>query len=221
MTSPDNFFFEKVSFFPVIENGKIPTDELLEAAKSIVEFLELLGIAFKPVRDDIDGNITKLRNAYKKDTVRFVTLNDILEEENQRITDGSFKMATDALLWLTRALFYNQLFLLEFYNDMKRCNNLEDLSLLPETLTQHFEKSYELSLKKHHNWFVQKIFSVCLRAVPFRTSLLQTLGYVPKGKKIDLTARDNILATLEPYLETLRDCNQSLILLLKKYNLTV
>lgn len=221
-TDQSSVFFQKVSPFPAIVDGQINTQELLSACESIVKFVEILGLAFKPVRDDISGNIVKLRAATEKDPQRFQTLNALLEEENERLkASGKFMIATDALLWLTRALSYMQLFLKQFFEDFQQCQNDQELSQLPESLAPIFEKAYDASLKRHHGWMVQKIFGLCLRAVPYRASLLGTLGYLKEDQKVDMTVREVIVGTMSDYILMLCQCVDALVELLQKHDQSV
>ena len=65
-------FFEKVVPFEEIgSNGLIKTKPFLVAAKYIVDFVDLLGTTFKPVKNDINGNIIKLTTLFESDEVKF------------------------------------------------------------------------------------------------------------------------------------------------------
>jgi len=78
-------------------------------------------------------------------------------------------VGTDALIWLSRALQYNLIFLSLLLSDFEEEKRNEDLS-------DYFSKAYEQSLKKFHNWFVQQICSLCLLSAPNRSSLLKYLS---------------------------------------------
>lgn len=72
MASEGKVFFESVlPFASIPENGQIKTKPFLEAAKFIVEFVDLLGTTFKPVKSDINGNITKLTTLFESDEAKF------------------------------------------------------------------------------------------------------------------------------------------------------
>lgn len=78
-------------------------------------------------------------------------------------------MGTDAILWLKRSLEYVSAFLEHFYQDYldeKRNENLDE----------YFNAAYESTLQKYHNWFVRKLFYLCMKAIPSRSRLLDLLG---------------------------------------------
>ena len=190
-------FFEKCVYFPRIESNCIETIEFLKASKSVVEFVELLGKAFLPVRHDMNGNIDKLTKIYETDPQKYKLLDGILTTECQTLSESEFHLGTDALIWLTRALNYNLIFLSLLLLDFEEEKRSEDL-------TDYFSKAYEQSLKKYHNWFVQQICSLCLLSAPNRSSLLK---YLSANKE---TIDENILfSAIKEYLNNLKqniDC---------------
>jgi pleckstrin homology domain containing family A member 8 len=72
--------------------------------------------------------------------------------------------ATDALLWLKRAIW----FLREFFHELIYAKNGE--------INACIAKSYELTLKQYHNWIVKGIFSIALKAVPTRENFFRGLS---------------------------------------------
>lgn len=127
--------------------------------------------------------------------------------------ESDFHIGTDALMWLNRALVYNQIFLTFFIKEYQEAQSEDSLVTLPEDIGRHFSMAYELSLKKHHNWFVQKIFSVCLMAAPSRGSLLTHLGYSnTKLPANDL--KDLIVRSIDKYLTLLKSNTDAVSLLL-------
>ena len=72
MSSEKNIFFENViPFSSINDDGLIDTKQFLEASRCIVQFVDLLGTTFKPVKNDIDGNISKLRKIFESDFEKF------------------------------------------------------------------------------------------------------------------------------------------------------
>ena len=45
-----------------------------------------------------------------------------------------------------------------------------------ENLDEYFSAAYESTLQKYHNWFVRKLFYLCMKAIPSRSRLLDLLG---------------------------------------------
>ncbi|KAI1309018.1 Glycolipid transfer protein [Halotydeus destructor] len=164
-------FFSACAQFPDVEDGNlVPTEQFLEASRSIVKFVEFLGAVFSPVKSDINGNIGKLSKLQSENPESFAYLNNILDFEAKGSEgDQVSPVGTDALLWLKRAIEYIKIFLTLFVQDFDSKQNSSDLS-------SYFGFAYEATLKKHHNWFVQKIFSVCLHAAPGRSQLLKLLS---------------------------------------------
>lgn len=201
-------FFASCSQFPLVqENGRIPTEQFLNAARGIVKFVEFLGTVFKPVRSDIDFNITKLNTIYEKDPIVFEFVDAILSEE-KKSEDDQIKLGTDALLWLTRAIEYIKVFLSLFLLDYSTDQKSEDL-------TKYFANAYEVTLMRYHGWFVQKIFSLCLRAAPGRKGLLLLLArpsdpQIKASDKFDIEEKEifegiqNYLYSLETSLDAVK-----------------
>ncbi|XP_068748310.1 glycolipid transfer protein-like isoform X1 [Montipora capricornis] len=159
-------FFSEAShrFLPIPEDGRIDTEPFLDAASQVVPFFDVLGpTAFAPVKSDINGNIKKLREKYAQDLEKFKTLQDLVESEMQAGTTLEKNSATDALLWLKRALQFIIVF-------------LEEVLTGEEDLVKCAKKAYEYSLKKFHGWIVQGIFSVAMKAVPYRKDFMNKLG---------------------------------------------
>lgn len=166
-TSKQSFISNWTSFPPIIDDNLIETNAFLVAAAGVVEFVDLLGNAFIPVRNDINGNINKLRQIYETDVNKFKYLNAIVKSEcdsNEDIGRG-----TDALIWLKRALYYNYIFLSLFLADFEEGKQTE-------SLYEFFSEAYEKSLKQYHNWFVQQLCALCLMAAPGRQSLINYLA---------------------------------------------
>ena len=185
-------FFDDCIHFPKIESNLIETIEFLEASRSVVQFVELLGKAFIPVRHDMNGNIDKLLKIYETDRQKYKYLDQILRVEKESLPETDFHLGTDALIWLTRALKYNLIFLSLFLLDFEEEKRSEDLS-------PYFSEAYDKSLKKYHNWFVQQICSLCLLSAPNRSSLLKYLSL--NKETID---EKRLFSVLKEYLTALK-----------------
>ena len=151
--------------------------------------------------------------------VTFQHLNDIVKVEKETLQPSEFHIGTDALTWLNRALIYNLLFLQQFlqeYLEWQVSGTTTTTEPLPEDISRHFTFAYEQSLKKHHGWIVQKIFSLCLMAAPSRGSLLELLGY-NGGVNADLPQADRvrlITTTVEKYAGRLKGATEAVSILL-------
>lgn len=203
-------FFSTQAHFPVVsDDSKIGTSEYLSASRGIVSFVKLLGSVFSPVSSDIQGNIDKLEKIHSSNPDDYKNLTDIIQDEMIRIPSGDFKIGTDALLWLTRAIEYVYIFLVllsqDHYDSCDDNNGKHE-----EDLSSFFSKSYEMTLKKHHNWFIQKIFHVCLYAAPNRSTLVKLLSHAAtdnNNEKVNCNmSEDVIFQHIKEYLVNLK-CN--------------
>jgi len=198
-------FFGKAAhkFQPLPEDGKVNTDLFLKACSEIVPFFDVLGsTAFAPVKSDINGNISKLRKKYDTNPEKFVTLQDIVNSEIEEKTTKAKNSATDALLWLKRALSFIRVF-------------LEEVMTGEEDLVKCAKKAYENSLKKFHGWMVQGIFSLAMKAVPYRKDFMKALGpdttedVILEEMKVTVTDMATNMDQLNAfYLETGQDSSQ-------------
>lgn len=198
-------FFGKAThkYQAIPEDGKINTQMFLDACSQIVPFFDVLGsTAFAPVKSDINGNITKLLKKYDTDKEKFVTLQDIVNSEIEEKTTKAKNSATDALLWLKRALSFIRVFLQEVLTG-------------EEDLVKCAKKAYESSLKQYHGWIVQGIFSLAMKAVPYRKDFVKALGpdctedvvLSEMKETVDVMAA-NIDTLNNFYIETKQDSSQ-------------
>lgn len=79
----------------------------LTCNRSILPCVERLGsTTFHPVKADVLGNINKIEKAHLADPEHRFTLEAIMREEMATNTTKVANSATDALLWLRRALSF-------------------------------------------------------------------------------------------------------------------
>ncbi|XP_066913847.1 glycolipid transfer protein-like [Clytia hemisphaerica] len=199
-----SFFGKAINKYqPIPEDGKINTDAFLKACSEIVPFFDVLGsTAFAPVKSDINGNIAKLRKKYDTNQEKFITLQDIVNSEIESNTTKAKNSATDALLWLKRALSFIRVF-------------LEEVMTGEEDLVKCAKKAYENSLKQFHGWMVQGIFSLAMKAVPYRKDFMKSLGpdttedvVLAEMKETVTTMAANIDQLNQFYLDTKQDSSQ-------------
>lgn len=97
------YFDGKKSFNDVtIDQSKdnaINTTEFLEAAEALTQLFDVLGgVAFNPVKNDMGGNIKKIRERQLAAPVDSETLQDLVRNELKT----KKHTATEGLLWLNR-----------------------------------------------------------------------------------------------------------------------
>lgn len=169
---PLTFFTAVKSRFENLQLGAdngIPTKPFLSSCSCILPFLDVLGsTAFAPVKLDISGNIKKLEAKHETDPKAFLTLQNIVYQELKSNTCTAKNSATDALLWLKRALEFMQVFLAEVARGEK------DLAVAAGT-------AYGKTLRRYHGWVVRGVFALAVKAVPYRSDFLTSLGTTERG----------------------------------------
>ena len=187
-------FFESLPQFPSVDpvTKIIPTIEFLAASKGIIHFANLAGVAFKPVSANLSSNVVKITNKYQECPDEYSSLNGILIAEKAKIKDGKLRIGSAAICWLNRCLKFLSLFLVLFVQDWESRRNVEGVGNVPadsrksrrassksaknsENLSPYLGRAYESTLKKHHSWFLRRVFSLCLLGFPARSALVKML----------------------------------------------
>ncbi|KAF8971092.1 glycolipid transfer protein domain-containing protein [Flammula alnicola] len=193
-------YLETVKSFadvPITDAG-VDTVAFLEAADGLVGLFDLLGsAAFAVVQSDLKGNITKVRTRYEATPTLSATLESLVENEKGE----KKRVATEGLLWLLRGLSFT-------------CKALQNSqSNKSEELSTAFTKSYEITLKKFHNFVVKGIFAVAMKACPYRADFYAKLAADPSGgapatqetlnEELDkwLAALSDIVARMEAFYQ--------------------
>ncbi|TFK25195.1 het-c2 protein [Coprinopsis marcescibilis] len=194
-------FLDTVKSFDAVEinDAGVNTAEFLEASEGLVRLFDLLGsTAFGVVQSDLKGNIEKVKARYLAAPTLSATLEQLVENEKGE----KKRVATEGLLWLLRGLQFTCQALL-----FAQANTDAEL-------TSAFSSSYEGTLKKFHNFVVKGIFSVALKACPYRKDFYAKLAADPAGgpsasqEKVSteldkwLAALDKIVNKLQTFYET-------------------
>jgi len=156
-------WFETVnrSFADVPTDPGIATIEFLEAAESLTTLFDVLGsTAFGTVKSDMAGNIQKLRTRRAEAPEKSATLQELVLAERAE----KKKTATEGLLWLTRGLDFTA----------KGLRHNQDHP--SEELSVSFTHAYGETLKPHHNFIIKGVFSVAMKATPYRNDFYAKLG---------------------------------------------
>ncbi|GAA5887767.1 hypothetical protein JCM16303_002322 [Sporobolomyces ruberrimus] len=145
---------------PVTEEG-VDTLQFLEATQGLIGIFDLLGsAAFSVVKNDMNGNVKKIRDRYETNPTQNSTLEKLVEHEKPE----KKRTATEGLLWLTRGLKFTQIAL-------ERSNKTKT-----EELNTSFQGAYEVSLKQYHSFVVRPVFSLAMKACPYRADFYAKLG---------------------------------------------
>ncbi|EPT04659.1 hypothetical protein FOMPIDRAFT_1021836 [Fomitopsis schrenkii] len=161
-------YLETVKSFadvPVTDAG-VDTVQFLQAADGVVGLFDLLGsAAFTAVQSDLKGNIVKVRARYDANPALSATLEQLVENEKGE----KKRTATEGLMWLLRGLSFT-------------CKALQHAQAhSTEELSVAFSKAYEATLKKFHNFVVKGVFSVAMKACPYRAEFYTKLASDPAG----------------------------------------
>ncbi|KAF3182995.1 hypothetical protein TWF788_005797 [Orbilia oligospora] len=190
MSDADKTWFDGLErkFDDVDTETGINTQQFIEASRSLVTLFDLLGsTTFSTVITDMNGNIKKLNDRYTAAPDRSATLQSLVHEEHKEL--GKKATATEGLMWLFRGF--------EFTSKALRHN----ISNPEEELATSFQESYNGTLKQYHNFVVKGLFSVALKATPYRKDFYAKLG--ADKKKVDdqavawLSALEGITATMQ------------------------
>lgn len=163
-TAPRTFFSVMECSFTDLEAFDPPTEQFLGCCRSVLPVFDVLGsTAFAPVKMDIQGNIGKLHARWQTDPVGLGRLLALVQREVDAGTTAASGSATDALLWLKRALAFIAAFL-----DQVQAGNGD--------LADCASVAYGSTLKCHHGWVVRSVFAVALRALPELDGFVKALA---------------------------------------------
>lgn len=165
--APDKTWFESLekhfSDVPVGADQGIATEAFLAAAASTTSLFDLLGsVAFTPVKNDMNGNIKKIRDRYNASPSNSGTLQELCKNE----LASKSHTATEGLLWLTRGLDFTAQAL---RHDLTANAGIAATEAKPKSeLADSFRNAYKGTLAPHHGFMVKPIFSAAMSATPYR-----------------------------------------------------
>jgi len=143
------------------KDNAIATTEFLEAAESLTTMFDVLGsLAFSPVKNDMLGNVKKIRERQLAAPAESATLQELCLNE---LKTKQHK-ATEGLLWLVRGLEFTCIALSQNVNKES------------EELADSFRSAYSVTLKPHHSILVKPVFSAAMSACPYRKTFYAKLG---------------------------------------------
>ncbi|KAK2754696.1 hypothetical protein FQN54_006829 [Arachnomyces sp. PD_36] len=154
-------------------DNAISTTEFLQAAESLTTLFDLLGsVAFTPVKNDLLGNIKKIRDRQlaapaESETIQALVINELKTKKH---------VATEGLLWLIRGL--------DFTAQALRHN----ITNAADELSVSFKAAYGETLKPHHSFLIKPVFSAAMSATPYRKDFYAKLGQDAGKSTAALTA---------------------------------
>lgn len=181
------------SSVPIDPSQGIDTASFLSAAQSTTTLFDLLGsVAFTPVKNDMNGNITKLRTRYNANQASSTTLQSLCKNELSQKSHT----ATEGLLWLVRGLDFTAQALRA---DLKENASVSTFEAKPKAeLAESFRKAYKNTLAPHHGFLVKPIFSAAMSATPYRKDLYSRMV----GPGVD---GENARQSLEKWVSALEE----------------
>ncbi|ETI19460.1 hypothetical protein G647_09294 [Cladophialophora carrionii CBS 160.54] len=167
------FDTHKVHFedVPTTADDGISTTEFLDASEATTTLFDLLGsVAFTPVKNDMLGNINKLRERQRAAPEGSATVQQLVKTE---LASKSHK-ATEGLLWLTRGLDFTAQAL---RSDLTTNGSVKVTEQKPaKELADGFRASYKNTLAPHHGLLIKPIFSAAMSATPYRKDFYARLS---------------------------------------------
>ncbi|KAI6781431.1 Glycolipid transfer protein (GLTP) [Emericellopsis cladophorae] len=173
------------------KDNAIATTEFLDAAESLTTIFDVLGgVAFSPVKSDLNGNIKKLRDRQLAAPADSTTIQDLVRNE----LATKKHTATEGLLWLVRGLEFT-------------CIGLSsNIAKESEELADSFRAAYGSTLKPHHSFMVKPIFSAAMSATPYRQTFYAKLGNDQEKVKVEmrayLMALEKVVGILKGFLDS-------------------
>ncbi|XP_052801624.1 pleckstrin homology domain-containing family A member 8-like [Mya arenaria] len=173
--------------FPTVDNTDgVLTEEFLEAASGAAEIVKSMGSQFSMTRDDMLGNITKVRTKFDTDREKFRQLKDLLQDEKDKKEDKNDKSGTVGALWLKRGLEYLcEVFweLITEHEASKQPGGKSDSGAVKVACSNAYKKT----LTKHHNMATRMIVKGALMVSPYKETLMTNLAKGEKGKDDEVT----------------------------------
>ncbi|KAI9227496.1 MAG: putative glycolipid transfer protein [Piptocephalis tieghemiana] len=169
----------------------VDTQEFLAATESLVTLFDLIhATAFAQVKADMLGNVKKLRAQYVACPDQSKTIEDLVKYEATK----KKRTATEGLVWLLRGL--------DFTAQAIRYG----VTHPEKELTECFTIAYSNTLKQYHNFLIRGVFSLAMKACPYRKDFYQKLGSdqakVQEQLEAWLSALEALVAHLQTFLKS-------------------
>jgi hypothetical protein len=195
------FDTHKVHFedVPIQNEDQISTTEFLDAAEATTTLFDLLGsVAFTPVKNDMLGNITKVRERQKAAPANSATLQSLVKTE---LASKTHK-ATEGLVWLTRGLDFTAQALRADLTNNAAVKVTEQKPT--KELADGFRQGYKNTLAPHHGLLIKPIFSAAMSATPYRKDFFARLSGEGTDPERTREALETWVAALEKRVAILK-----------------
>lgn len=180
-------------------------DTLLRPLSALTDpSIDLLGsVAFKVVKNDMTGNVKKVRDRQLAAPAQSETLQALVKNELAAKTHT----ATEGLLWLVRGL--------DFTAQAMRADLTANAGVAPtepkpkKELVDSFKTAYKNTLAPHHGFMIKPVFNAAMGAAPYRKDFAAKLvgpNTPPENAQADLekwvSALEERVAILKTFLAT-------------------
>merc|ERR1719263_64724 len=166
---------------PLDDDHPLQTTAFLGCCRLFLPVLDALGVAFKPAKADVGGNVERLSKKEKE----FGNLFDILLDEKKSNSFAANTSCSKGLLWLKRFLEF-VVVLVSKLAENQRTETKEAASY-----------AYAEKLKPFHGWVSSSAFSVVLQFPPARKGFVESLG----GEKVLETDGKELVEKFGPVLK--------------------
>lgn len=156
-------------------------------------------VAFNPVKNDMTGNITKVRTRYLAHPLLSKTLQGLVRSE---LSQKQHK-ATEGLLWLTRGLDFTAQALRQ---DLISNSGVDASVDKPnQELADSFRASYKATLAPHHSFLIKPVFNMAMSATPYRKDMYAKIVGEGADPAVAQEQMEKWVTALEERLTTLKD----------------
>ncbi|KAK5092421.1 hypothetical protein LTR70_005544 [Exophiala xenobiotica] len=184
---------------PMGSDQGVDTSTFLDAAEATATLFDLLGsVAFTPVKNDMIGNVKKIRDRQLASPGNSSTLQSLCKSE----LAGKSHKATEGLLWLVRGLDFTAQALRA---DLTNNAGVSITEQKPKKeLADSFRDAYKLTLAPHHSFMVKPIFSAAMSATPYRKDLYAKMLGQGAGAETFQSEEEKWLGALEERIAILK-----------------
>lgn len=156
-------------------------------------------VAFTPVKNDMIGNVKKVRERQLASPGTTSTLQELVRSE---LASKSHK-ATEGLLWLVRGLDFTAQ---AIRADLDNNTGVAATEVKPKKeLADSFRASYKNTLGPHHGFMVKPIFSAAMSATPYRKDFYGKLFTEGSSEADGKTQLEKWLTALEKQVAILKE----------------
>lgn len=192
------------AFGKVYDGRDISVCSLIKAIRAHLELMRSGGAALSVVAKDLENNLCKVEQLYRRHPNKCKTLASLLEfERDEMVIHRGNELKEDSaamgLLWIRRSISFQQ----SLYDSLVPANGKHP--------KQAAQEAYQETLAPYHGWMLRTLFQASLQ-MPARATFIAAFGEVdesevdgPTDTKVANKLRA-LVSTLEPLLQQWTDC---------------